>query len=542
MIGAPSLETPVSNTTKNYLNVSYSIFSWLFTTDHKRIAWLYLLTISLFAVIGGTAAMLLRLELSTPEADLMFADIFNRVFTGHGTTMVYLFLLPAILGVLGNFLIPLMIGARNMAFPRLNLITWYIYAIGAMSTILVASSGGVDTGWTFYAPYSTTFSVTPVSTTILLTVVSMFAMILMTINIVFTIHRRRVKGLTWSRLPILIWAFYVTSIIMLVGAPFGFVATVLQALEHVARVGVIDPTYGGNPLLYEQLFWLFAHSAVYIMILPAIGIVSEIIAAFTKRRLFGYKGIVYSIIALAVLMLFSWGSNLFVSGQSVFATLMFSTTSFLTAVPLAVILLSWAASFRRSENTFSSPMLFALVVVLALLRSMVSGLVLSSPVTGGYLAGTQFASAHFHFLMVGVVTTSFLAALHFWWPKMTGRMYSERWAKITALIILVGVFMTFAPDGLLGLVGMRSRVNAYPEAFQFLNQVALTGSLILGLGFTLPVFYFLGSFFSAGKPAGPNPWQAKGLEWQTVSPPPERNFNGVAITVGEAYAYPPQAS
>ncbi len=532
MLGAPSLETSVSKPTENYLNVSYSIFSWLFTTDHKRIAWLYVLTISFFAAMGGAAAILLRLELLTPEADVMFVDIFNRVFTGHGTTMVYLFMIPAMLGVLGNFLIPLMIGARNMAFPRLNLITWYIYVIGAMSTILVASNGGVDTGWTFYTPYSTTFTVTDVSTTILLTVISMVAMILLAINIIFTIHRQRVKGLTWSRLPILVWAYYVTSVVMIVGAPFGFIATVLQALERAAQVGIVDPTYGGNPLLYEQLFWLFAHSAVYIMILPAIGIVSEIIAAFTKRPLFGYKGIVYSLIALAVLLLFSWGSHLFVSDQSVFATLMFSTSSFLMAVPLAVILLSWAASFKHGENTFSGPMLFALVVMIALLRSVLSVLMLSSPVTGGYLSGTQFVSSHFHFLMVGVATTAFLAAMHFWWPKITGRMYSDKWAKIAAITILVGLFMAFAPDGLLGLAGMRSRVNAYPDEFQFLNQVAMTGSVLLGLGFTLPLLYFLGSLF-VGEPAGPNPWQATGIEWQAVSPPPERNFSGRIITVAE---------
>ena len=530
MIGAPSLETPVSKPTKNYLNVSYSVFSWLFTTDHKRIAWLYLLTISLFAAMGGTAAMLLRFELLTPEADKMFADIFNRVFTMHGTTMVYLFLLPAMMGVLGNFLIPLMLGARNMAFPRLNLITWYIYAFGALSTILVASNGGVDTGWTFYAPYSTTFSVTPVTMAITLSMLAMLAMTLMAFNIIFTIHRKRVKGLTWSRLPILVWSYYVTSVVMIVGAPFGFAATILLMLERVSQIGIIDPTYGGNPVLYEHLFWLFAQSAVTIMILPAIGIVSEIIAAFTKRRLFGYKGIVYSIIALAVLILFSWGSHLFASEQSVFATLMFSTASFLMAAPLALILLSWATSFKHGENTFSAPMLFALVVIIALLRSVMSGLVLSSPVTGGYLSGTQFVSSHFHFLMVGVATTAFLAAMHFWWPKISGRMYSDKWAKIAAITILVGLFMAFAPDGLLGLAGMRSRVNAYPVEFQYLNQIAMMGSVLLGLGFTLPLLYFLGSLF-VGEPADPNPWQASGLEWQAVSPPPERNFSGRSITV-----------
>ncbi len=532
MIGAPTLETPVSKPTKNYLNVSYSVFSWLFTTDHKRIAWLYLLTISLFAAMGGTAAMLLRFELLTPEADKMFADIFNRVFTMHGTTMVYLFLLPAMMGVLGNFLIPLMIGARNMAFPRLNLITWYIYAVGALSTILVASNGGVDTGWTFYAPYSTTFSVTPVTTAITLSMLAMLAMTLMAFNIIFTIHRKRVKGLTWSRLPILVWSYYVTSVVMIVGAPFGFAATILLMLERVSQIGIIDPTYGGNPVLYEHLFWLFVQSAVTIMILPAIGIVSEIIATFTKRRIFGYKGIVYSMIALAVLILLSWGSHLFVSGQSVFVTLVFSTASFLMAVPLAVILLSWAASFKHGENTFSGPMLFALVVMIALLRSVLSVLMLSSPVTGGYLSGTQFVSSHFHFLMVGVATTAFLAAMHFWWPKITGRMYSDKWAKIAAITILVGLFMAFASDGLLGLAGMRSRVNAYPDEFQFLNQVAMTGSVLLGLGFTLPLLYFLGSLF-VGEPAGPNPWQATGIEWQAVSPPPERNFSGRIITVAE---------
>jgi len=541
MIGAPSIETSVSKPIKNYFNVSYSILSWVFPTDHKRIAWLYLVTISLFAAIGGATAMLIRLELLTPEADLMMVDIFNRVFTMHGTTMVYLFMLPAMLGVLGSFLLPLVIGARNMAFPRLNLLTFYIFAGGAMLTILLAAYGGIDTGWTFYPPYSTTFSVTPVPAAVILILIAMFSMILMSINILFTIQRRRVKGLTWMRLPILAWSYYVTSVVMLVGAPFGFVAGLLLLLERVGSVGIIDPTYGGNPELYEQLFWLFAQSAVYVMILPAIGIVSEIITAFTRKRIFGYKGIVNSIIALAVLLLLSWGSHLFPSGQSVFVTMLFSFFSFLMVVPLVVILLSWAASFKDSLVTWSAPLFFALVVIISMLRSVMSGLVLSSPVTGSYLSGSQFESSHFHFLMVGVVMTAFLSAMHFWWPKMTGRMYSDKWAKLAALVILVGIFMAFAASGLLGLAGMRARVNAYPEAFMFLNQVAMLGSLTLGLGFTLPLLYFIGSLF-AGKSAGPNPWGAAGLEWQSDSPPPERNFTGKTITVEEAYTYSSSSS
>lgn len=343
------------------------------------------------------------------------------------------------------------------------------------------------------------------------------------------------------RLPILAWSYYVTSIVVLVGAPFGFIAGLLLLLEWGGSVGIIDPTYGGNPLLYENLFWLFARSAVYVMILPAIGIVSEIIAAFTKKRIFGYKGIVYSIIALAVLLLLSWGSHLFPSGQSVFVTILFSFFSFLMVAPLVVILLSWAASFQNSQTTWSAPLFFALVVIISMLRIVMSGLILSSPVTGSYLSGSQFESSHFHFLMVGVVTTAFLSAMHFWWPKMTGRMYSDKWAKLAALVILVGIFMAFAPSGLLGLAGMRARINAYPEAFMFLNQVAMLGSLTLGLGFTLPLLYFIGSLF-AGESAGPNPWGAAGLEWQSDSPPPERNFTGKSITVTEAYTYSSSSS
>ncbi len=309
----------------------------------------------------------------------------------------------------------------------------------------------------------------------------------------------------------------------------------------MASLGIVDPTNGGNPLVYEELFWLFAHSAVYIMILPAIGIVSEIIAAFTKKPLYGYKGIVYSIFLLAVLLLFSWGSHLFASGQSTFATLMFSTISFLTAAPLAVIILSWAASFRHGKTDYAAPLFFALVVMIAMLRTMISGLVLSSPATGAYLSGMQFVTSHFHFLMVGVVTTAFLSAMHFWWPKMTGRMYSDRLAKLAALVILGGIFLAFAPGGLLGLAGMRSRINAYPAEFTFLNQVAMLGSLTLALGFTLPLLYFVGSLF-VGKPAGPNPWDATGLEWQAESPPPERNFTGKSITVEQAYTYSSSSS
>ncbi len=530
------MSTSVGEWRQHYLNAGYSVRSWLLTTDHKRIAILYLASITLFFLLGGVLAGLLRLELLTPHGDLVQAETYNKLFTLHGITMIFFFLIPSIPAVLGNFLVPMMIGARDLAFPRLNLASWYVYVLGGSFTIVAAVTGGVDTGWTFYTPYSSTYANTNVILTALGVFITGFSSILTGLNFIVTIHKMRAPGLTWSRLPLFIWAHYATSLIMVLGTPVLAVTILLVALERGLRIGIFDPALGGDPVLFQHLFWFYSHPAVYIMILPSMGVVSELIACFSRKRIFGYNVVAFSSLMIAALGFLVWGHHMFVSSQSMYAGMIFSLLSFLVAIPSAIKVFNWTATLYKGSIAYQTPMLYAFGFIGLFTLGGLTGLFLATLAVDVHVHDTYFVVAHFHYIMVGGAIMGYLGGLHFWWPKMTGRMYPEGWARVAAAILFVGFNLTFFPQFILGFLGMPRRYHVYPPEWQILNVLSSAGASILGVGYLLPVIYLLWSL-RYGAIAGPNPWGATGLEWQTPSPPPTDNFEKTPVVTEEAYAY-----
>jgi cytochrome c oxidase subunit 1 len=521
---------------ENYLNQEFGIKSWLLTTDHKRIALLYLLSITFFFFIGGFFSLLIRLELLTPAGDLVQADTYNKLFTMHGQVMVFFFLIPSIPAVLGNFLVPLMIGARDLAFPRVNLLSWYLLVAGGILMLHCMLTGGVDTGWTFYTPLSTAFSNTKVIEAGLAIFISGFSSILTGLNFVVTIHRMRAPGMTWNRLPLFIWAHYATSIIQLLGTPVIAVTLVLVVLERAFRLGIFDPTRGGDPLLFQHLFWFYSHPAVYIMILPAMGVVTEIVPCFSRKRIFGYKFVAMSSIGIAVLGFLVWAHHMFVAGISLYAALIFSMLSYLVAVPSAIKVFNWTATMYKGSIVFSTPMLYAFGFIGLFTMGGLTGLFLAALGIDVHVTDTYFVIAHFHYIMVGGAVMGYLGGMHFWWPKISGRMYPESLGKLAALIVFLGFNLTFFPQFILGYLGMPRRYWQYSPEFQVLNVLSTAGSTILAVGYLLPMVYFLWSM-RYGKVAEANPWGASGLEWTTTSPPPTFNFERTPVVDWEAYDY-----
>jgi len=520
----------------NYLNNGFTLKSWLLTRDHKRIAMLYLASVSFFFLLGGLFAALIRLELLTPQSDLLESATYNRVFTAHGVIMVFLFLIPAIPATLGNFLMPLMIGAKDLAFPRINLLSWYLYMAGAGVAAYALLQGGVDTGWTFYAPYSTTFSNGYVVATGLGAFIIGFSSILTGVNFIVTVHTMRAPGMTWFRLPLFVWAHYATSLIMILGTPVVAITILLLALERIAKVGIFDPAIGGDPILFQHLFWFYSHPAVYIMILPSMGVISELIANFSRKRIFGYEFVAFSSIAIAVIGFIVWGHHLFVSGQSVYAGLVFSFLTMVVAIPSAVKTFNWTATLYKGSILWDTPMLYALGFLGLFLVGGLTGLFLGTAGLDIHLSDTYFIVAHFHYIMVGGTVMGYLGGIHFWWSKMTGREYSEFWGKVSAMIVFIGFNLLFFPQFILGYMGMPRRYASYPEELQVLNIFSTAGASVLGVGFAMPVFYLVHSLFY-GKKAADNPWLLPGLEWRTASPPITENFEETPIVTWEAYEF-----
>lgn len=525
---------------RNYLNINYTAKSWLLTTDHKRIAVLYMISITLFFFLGGLAAVLFRLELLTPEADLVQAETYNKLFTIHGVIMVWFFLIPSIPSVLGNFLLPLMIGAEDLAFPRLNLASWYVYMLGGLFTFGAIITGGVDTGWTFYTPYSSSFSNTAVVATIVGVFITGFSSIFTGLNFIVTIHKLRAPGMTWSRLPLFVWAHYATSLIFVLATPVLAITLGLIAIERVFGVGIFDPALGGDPVLFEHLFWFYSHPAVYIMILPGMGVTSEIIAAFSRRRVFGYTFVAVASLAIAVIGFLVWGHHIFVGGQSPYASAVFSGLSYLVAIPSAIKVFNWTATLYKGSITFDTPMLYALGFIWLFTIGGLTGLFVASLAIDVHVHDTYFVIAHFHYIMVGSAVMAYLGGIHYWWPKISGRMYPEGWGKISALLIFFGFNLTFFPQFILGYMGMPRRYHVYPEEFQVLNVMSTAGASILAVGYLLPLAYLLWSLRS-GPIAIPNPWGASGLEWTTPSPPPTHNFEEPPQVTEEAYTFAPES-
>jgi cytochrome c oxidase subunit 1 len=535
----PSLAEP-EVPREHYINTNYSWQSWLFTLDHKRIAILYLISITLMFFIGGLGAMIVRLNLLTPDGAVVRPETYNKMFSMHGIVMVFFFLVPSIPAVFGNFLVPMMIGARDLAFPKLNLMSWYLYVIGALIGTIALTAGGVDTGWTFYAPLSTKYAFGPVAWVIVGAFLAGFSSILTGLNFIVTIHKMRAPGLTWFRLPLFIWSHYATSVIMILGTPVLAITLLALLFERVFQVGIFDPKLGGDPVLMQHMFWFYSHPAVYIMILPSMAVVSEIIACFARKPMFGYRFVAFSSLAIAILGFLVWGHHMFTTSQSLFSSMVFSFISFLVAIPSAIKVFNWTATLYKGSIRLQTPMLYALGFIGLFTIGGLTGLHLASMAIDIHLQDTYFVVAHFHYIMVGGALMGYLGAVHFWWPKMTGRMYPEGWGKVAAIVLFIGFNVTFFPQFILGYEGMPRRYAIYAPEYQVLNVMSTAGSSIMGLGYLLPFCYLLWSL-KFGKPAGPNPWRATGLEWQVDSPPTTFNFDRIPIVTQGPYAYSAEA-
>lgn len=520
----------------NYLTNGSTLASWLLTKDHKRIAIMYLISVSVFFMMGGLYAATIRLELLTPASDLVDTATYNKVFTQHGILMIFFFLIPSIPAILGNFLLPLMIGAKDLALPRINLISLYIYWLGGGLTLFALMQGGVDTGWTFYTPYSTTFSNSFVMFVGLGIFVNGFSSILTGLNFIVTIHTMRAPGMTWFRMPLFVWAHYATSLVMILGTPVVAITVLLLAIERATHVGIFDPSIGGDPILFQHMFWFYSHPAVYIMILPGMGVISELISNFSRKKVFGYEFIAFSSIAIAVFGFLVWGHHMFVSGQSIYAGMVFSFLTMVVAVPSAIKMFNWTATLYKGSISFDTPMLYALGFMGLFLIGGLTGLFLGAMGLTVHLTDTYFVVAHFHYVMVGGQVIAYLGGIHYWWPKMTGRMYSEFWGKISAMLVFVGFNLTFFPQFILGYQGMPRRYAAYPEELQVLNIFSTAGASVLGIGLVMPVIYLTHSLIF-GKKAEDNPWMHPGLEWRTSSPPPTENFEVMPVVTWEAYEF-----
>jgi cytochrome c oxidase subunit 1 len=521
---------------RHYLNEARGIKSWLLTTDHKRIALLYLFSITAFFFLGGFFALLIRLQLLIPTGMLMSADAYNHVFTMHGVIMVFFFLIPSIPATLGNFLLPMMIGAKDLAFPKINLLSWYIYVLGGLFALAALVGGGVDTGWTFYTPYSTMSSNSRVLTTGVGVFITGFSSILTGLNFIVTTHRMRAPGMTWFRLPLFVWAHYATSLIMVLGTPVIAITVLLMAFERVLRVGIFDPSIGGDPVLFQHLFWFYSHPAVYIMVLPGMGVMSELVAAGARKNVFGYSFVAFSSLAIAVIGFLVWGHHMFVAGQTPYAGLVFSIITYLVGVPSAVKTFNWTATLYKGSISYDTPMLYGFGFIGLFLVGGLTGLFLAAIGLDVHLTDTYFVVAHFHYIMVGGTLMAYLGGLHYWWPKISGRLYPEGWARLSALIVFIGFNLTFLPQFIVGYLGMPRRYAMYPPEFQVYNVLSTAGATVLGVGYLLPMIYLTWAWFY-GKPAGDNPWGAKGLEWETTSPPPTFNFDTTPIVTEATHQY-----
>jgi cytochrome c oxidase subunit 1 len=522
---------------RNYFNEEYGVWSWLLTKDHKRIGLLYLISVTALFMVGAFFAAMMRIELLTPEGDLLTSDTYNKFFTLHGIVMIFFFLIPAIPAVLGNFILPIQLGAKDFAFPRLNLLSWYLYIIAAAFGLYVIITGGVDTGWTFYTPFSTQYSNTHVIGTTFAAFIAGFSSILTGLNFLVTTHRMRAPGLSWFRLPLFVWALYATAIVQLLATPVLAITLVLLMVEKFLHVGIFDPALGGDPVLYQHMFWFYSHPAVYIMILPAMGVASEVVAAFTRKKIFGYSFVAFSSLAIAFMGFLVWAHHMFVAGISVYSAMIFAFLSFFVAVPSAIKVFNWTATLYKASVSWDTPMLYILGFIGLFTIGGVTGLFLAALGLDVHVHDTYFVVAHFHYVMVGGTVMAYLAGIHYWWPKISGRMYPEFGARLAALLVFVGFNLTFFPQFILGYVGMPRRYHAYAPEFQVLNVLSTAGASILAVGYILPMFYLTWSIWY-GRKAGVNPWGAVGLEWTTSSPPPKHNFHETPVVTWDAYDYP----
>jgi len=509
----------------NYLTCARGIASWLFTLDHKRIGVLYLVFILASFFLGGIFALLIRTELFLPGKTLVEAKTYNQLFTLHGAIMIFLVIIPGIPAALGNFVLPMMLGAKDVAFPKLNLASYYMLVAGAIFAVVSMITGSADTGWTFYTPYST-ITTTSVSSILFGAFLIGFSSIFTGLNFLVTIHFLRAPGLSWFKLPLLIWALYATAIIQILATPVLGITLLLLIAERVLGIGIFNPALGGDPVLFQHFFWFYSHPAVYIMILPAMGVVSEIIPVFSRKHIFGYKFIAFSSIAIAVISFLVWGHHLFVAGQSALANMVFSALTYAVAIPSAVKVFNWLATMYKGDIHLDTPMLYALSFIFLFLVGGLTGIFLGSLATDVHLHDTYFVVAHFHYTMMGGALMAFIGGIHYWWPKMFGRMYNEFLGKVAFSLVFVGFNLTFFPQFLMGVQGMPRRYYDYPVQFAFYHQLSTVGAFVMAVGFFLTAFYLIRSLVR-GKVAPANPWGGASFEWRTSSPPPLENFEEI---------------
>jgi cytochrome c oxidase subunit 1 len=521
----------------SYLEASKGFASWAFTVDHKRLGLMYLWTTILFFFVAGVSAILFRTELLTPVGgDFVSATTYNKLFTVHGAVMVFLVIIPSVPGALGNFLLPLMLGAKDVAFPRLNLLSFWIYTLGALFFLYTLFAGSLDTGWTFYTPYSTTTGTAVVSATLGAFILG-FSSILTGLNFMVTVHKMRAPGMTWDRMPLMVWALYATATIQVLATPVLAITLVLLTIERTLNIGIFDPAMGGDPVLYQHFFWFYSHPAVYIMILPGFGIISELIAVHSRKHIFGYKAIALSSLAIAIISFLVWGHHMFVSGQSELAGVIFSFLTFAVAVPTAIKVFSWVATLYKGSIEFNTPMLYALMFIFTFTIGGLTGIYLGALAVDVHLHDTYFVVAHFHYVMMGGTIIAFIGGLHHWWPKMFGRMYNERAGKLGALLVFIGFNVTFFSQFLMGQQGMPRRYWQYVEMYQSMHIASSIGSYILFVGLCWTLGYLLLSLRN-GPPAADNPWGGVSLEWHTQSPPIEHNFHDTPIVENDPYDFP----
>jgi len=513
------------------------IFAWILSTDHKRIGLLYLSLILLFFSVAVFFGFLMRLKLIAPGFPLMKPQMYNAIFTLHGIIQIFLVVIPAIPTIFGNFFLPIQIGARDMAFPKINLLSWWLYASGAIIVFLSLFTGGgpVDTGWTFYAPYSLRTTVN-----VPLAVFGVFVLgmssILTGVNFVTTTHRLRAPGMSWFRLPLFVWGIYATAWVQILATPVIGITLLLIMIERYFGVGVFDPAKGGDPILYQHLFWIYSHPAVYIIILPAMGVISEVIPVFARKRIFGYKAIAFSSIAIASVGSLVWGHHMFVSGQSDLASVIFSLLTFLVAVPSAIKVFNWVATLYKGSIELKPPLLFALTFIFLFSIGGLTGLIQGALAVNMHLHDTYWVVGHFHYIIFGGMGFGFLAAIHYWFPKMFGKMYNWKRAAWGWLILFIGFNVLYFPMLILGWEGMPRRYYDYPPQFHTLHLISTIGSWILIAGLIL-IFFNLIQGLRKGQRAGDNPWGGATLEWQISSPPPINNFEKIPVVERGPYEF-----
>ncbi|HEY4242302.1 MAG TPA: cbb3-type cytochrome c oxidase subunit I [Kofleriaceae bacterium] len=518
----------------NFLQVTKGLKSWMLTLDHKRIGMMYLFGILGALIVGGVFALLVRTELWAPGKTIVDQDTYNKFFTLHGAVMVFLVIIPGIPAALGNIIMPIQLGAPDVAFPKLNLSSFYLWASGALLLIIAIPFGGLDTGWTLYTPYSLE-SATPVLVAVSGVFLLGFSSIFTGLNMLVTIHKFRPQGMSWFQLPLNIWAIYATAIMQVLATPVLGITVLLLGVERFAHIGIFDPTLGGDPVLFQHFFWFYSHPAVYIMIIPAMGVISEIISTFSRKPIFGYRFVAYSSISLALLSFLVWGHHMFVSGQSRLANMVFSALTFTVGIPSAIKVFNWVATLYKGDIRLKVPMLYGLSFLLLFTIGGLTGLFLGVLAIDVHLHDTYFVVAHFHYVMMGSTLVAFIGALHYWWPKFTGRMYNETLGRWCAIGVFFGFNLTFLPQFVMGARGMPRRYWDYDPQYQIYHQLSTIGAFVLGISLFITVCYLMASFWT-GKKAPRNPWGGSSLEWQCSTPPTLYNFENPPV-LHELYNY-----